>query len=115
MESGRYDNTLFVTTEDDTELEIRVIDIVKKRKGLKKKEFIFYVLAENPFDIYASYLDERRESYTLATIEDSEDEAFVNKYIEDLPIETIIEMARGDVPADEFVDMWVAHYENEED
>ena len=76
------DNKLVVKDENGKDRVITVFDIVDKKGLFNKKTFMIYMADDEPGKIYASYLHETVDSFSLDTISDPKDIAFANKLID---------------------------------
>lgn len=76
-------NQLMITDENGEQIVVNVWDIISRRKSLFKKiEYIIYSPVNEPDSVYASILNEGKNSYSFDTITDPDDLAFVNQEIE---------------------------------
>ena len=75
-------NILRVKTSDNNDLEISVIDIIENKEA--NKNYIIYTINGSKDDVFMSILDEKEDSYTLKTIEDSEEIKMIENYYENL-------------------------------
>ena len=73
---------LTVTSETGEPVQIFVLDIIKTKGLFRRKEIIIYCFVDKPGEVYASYLRETRDSFSLDTITDPKDIDFVNREID---------------------------------
>lgn len=86
-------NKLIVTDEYGKDRTIVVLDIVEKKRLFRKKEFMVYFAEDEPDKIYASYLHETKDSFSLDRVEGRKDTAFANALI-DKAIEALLEQQK---------------------
>lgn len=67
--------------------------IVEKKRLFKKKVFMVYFAEDEPDKIYASYLHETKDSFSLDRVEGRKDTAFANALI-DKAIEALLEQQK---------------------
>lgn len=72
-------DTLTVTLADGRELVLDVIDILESEQF--KKDFVLYTIKDKEDTIYASILNETETSYSLDTITEPAEIAYVNEEI----------------------------------
>lgn len=73
------ENKLIVTTEDGTEVEINVLDIIDSFTYNKK--FIIYTFTNENKSIFAAVLNESDSSYSLENITNQEEIDYINSEI----------------------------------
>ena len=74
------DRKLTVTMEDGRVVDIWVLDIFKANEF--NKEFIIYTVGDDEENLFASILNESEDSFSLDTITDENELAYVNNMIE---------------------------------
>lgn len=80
-----FDNRLELKDENGNPVIVNVLDILDENEF--GKEFIIYTLQGDETNIYASILHENGENYSLDTLENDEQIAYVNKVIDELSSE----------------------------